>query len=420
MAQISPPKVLIVAPNASSRFGGEAFLPLKYFQLLRRRGVPAKLIAHSRNRDDLSETLADCLDDVFFVEDSVYHRAIWRVSKILPSRVMENLSGVVLNMINESFQARIIRKLIRAGQVDIIHQPIPVSPLAPSTMHRFGVPYIIGPMNGGMTYPAGYEYLESRRQQFFVNMARRMARVVNRLVPGKFRATTLLVANKRTRNAISFLKHPNVIDLVENGVDLQVWQDNEQPGSQVPGPFRLVYLGRLLELKAIDFTLRAVDLVRMAGTNLRFDILGDGPERTNLEDLTQKLELNDNVTFHGFLPQAACADILRQSDALILNSVRECGGAVVLEAMSMGLPVIIADWGGPADYVDPDCGILVAPVPKESFAERLAEAITRLEGNPKLRQKMGTAGAQKVRDQFDWEKKVDRILEIYDDTLQRG
>lgn len=419
MTLVSAPKILIVAPNASSRLGGEAFLPLKYFQLLKRRNIPCKLVAHSRNRKDLSEALGPYMKDVLFVEDTAYHRAVWRIGEMLPGRVMENLTGVVLNSINEIFQMRIIRKLIRAGEVNLIHQPIPVSPLAPSTMHRAGIPYIVGPMNGDMTYPPGFEYLESARQKKFINVTRKLAQFVNYLVPGKSRATTLLVANARTLNAISFLKHSNVVELVENGVDLKIWGSEMQASLSPHGPFRLVYLGRLLELKAIDFTLRAVKSALDQGHDIRFDILGSGPEHAKLYALTQELGLQDHVTFHGFQPQSTCAKVLRDSNALVLNSVRECGGAVVLEAMSIGLPVIVANWGGPADYVDPSCGIIVHPSPIESFAARLSEAIIQLDSDPNLAQKMGIAGAKKVRDQFDWEKKIDQILKIYDDALGR-
>ncbi len=121
----------------------------------------------------------------------------------------------------------------------------------------------------------------------------------------------------------------------------------------------------------------------------------------------------------GFGPQAECATILAGSDALILNSLYECGGAVVLEAMGLGLPVIASDWGGPADYIDPSCGVLVSPVPRADFAARLAAQIVRLAQDPELCQAMGQAGIAKIRDQFDWEKKMDRMLEIYGEAVHR-
>lgn len=407
------PKILIVAPNASSRFGGEAFLPLKYFQLLRQRGLPATLIAHARNRADLDTMLAPFRADIHYVADTLWHRAIWRAGRVLPGRLREVVTGTALNMVNEHFQARIIRRLVTAGAVDVIHQPTPVSPLAPSSLYGFGVPVVIGPMNGGMTYPPGYDDLESPATRRFVRLARGVARGLNRLIPGKRRAAVLVVANDRTRRALPFDDHPNVVTLVENGVDLAAWAPRLDRTRASDAPFRLVFMGRLVGWKAVGITLEALARARAGGVEATLDILGDGPERPGLEAQVERLGLGAAVRFHGFLPQAACAPVLAAADALILNSVWECGGAVVLEAMGMGLPVIGPDWGGPADYLDPTCGILVAPAPRATYADRLAQAITRLAQDPALRARMGAAGAAKVRAEFDWEGKIDRMLAIY-------
>jgi glycosyltransferase involved in cell wall biosynthesis len=251
-----------------------------------------------------------------------------------------------------------------------------------------------------------------------VSLARKLAPMANRLSPGKHKATTLIVANQRTKDAIDFLDHPNIIELVENGVDIELFKNHIPERKTDSDRFRLVYMGRLPRLKALDVTLKAVARAHAQGVNIQFDILGDGSERKGLEALAVRLGIDEHVRFHGFLSQDRCVDILHNSDALVLNSLRECGGAVVLEAMSIGLPVIAADWGGPADYVDASCGILVSPVPRESFAERLADAFVALAGDAGLRRKMGAAGAQKIRDQFDWNKKIDTMLEIYADAMK--
>ncbi len=414
MSDMSQPRVLIVAPNASSLFGGEAFLPLKYFQLLKRRGLPATLIAHERNRKDLEHMLAPWREDIHYIEDTVWHRAVWRTGLMFPRRLREIVFGNILNLVNERFQARMIRDLIADGQVDLIHQPIPVSPLAPSSIYGFGVPVVIGPMNGGMTFPEGYDDLEGHSARLMVGLARRLARVANYLIPGKRRAKTLVVANARTRSALPFHDHPSVIELVENGVDLETWQGPSAARKPSTGSkLRLVFMGRLVKWKAIDITLDAIALARRSGVDVSLDILGDGDERVALEAYATKLEIDDQVHFFGFRPQTECANLLQDADALILNSVWECGGAVVLEAMSMGLPVIGPDWGGPADYLDPTCGLLVSPVPRDSFAQRLADAIETLALDPTLRVRLGNAGREKVREEYDWEKKVDQMLEIY-------
>ncbi|HEY9655371.1 MAG TPA: glycosyltransferase family 4 protein, partial [Crinalium sp.] len=123
------------------------------------------------------------------------------------------------------------------------------------------------------------------------------------------------------------------------------------------------------------------------------------------------------VQFLGWLSQADCAQRLWQSDVMVLPSLLECGGAAVLESMSIGLPVIATNWGGPTAYLDESCGILVEPRSRASFVDDLAAAMIRLASSPSLRRSMGEAGRQRVLSHFDWEVKVDTILELYRDVM---
>ena len=410
------PKLLIVAPNASSVFGGEAYIPLRYFAILKDRGYPVTLVTHARNRADLAQAVAAHVSDIAFVEDTAMHRALHRWSGRCPKIVGDAVFGTLMAALDGVLQTRLVRRIIHAERPDVIHQPTPVSPLAPSGLHRFGLPLVVGPMNGGMHYPPGYADLENGVRRRFVALSRGIARGLNRLVPGKRHAAVLLVANRRTRDALPFRRHRDIRTLVENGVDLATWT-SPQPArvsdSAAAGSLRLVYMGRLVDWKLVDVTLDAVRLAINRDAAIRLDIVGDGPERGRLEARAAELDLEHAVRFTGFLPQPRCAELLAEADALILNSVWECGGAVVLEAMAAGLPVIASDWGGPADYLDAGCGILVSPVPRAGFAMRLADAVLRLADDPPLRRTMGQAGARKVAERYDWQKKVDAMIGIY-------
>jgi glycosyltransferase involved in cell wall biosynthesis len=119
------------------------------------------------------------------------------------------------------------------------------------------------------------------------------------------------------------------------------------------------------------------------------------------------------VHFAGWMSQADCARFLGDADALVLPSLLECGGAVVLEAMAVGLPVIASAWGGPMDYLDAECGVLVPVESRPGFVAGLAEAMARLAGDAALREHMGRAGRRRVVEEFDWEVKVDRMLRLY-------
>ena len=84
--------------------------------------------------------------------------------------------------------------------------------------------------------------------------------------------------------------------------------------------------------------------------------------------------------------------------------------------MAMAMPAIATNWGGPADYLDSSCGILVDPTSRDGLVEGLSEALQVLAKQPDLRVSMGRVGRQKIIDQFDWEVKVDRMLEVYQDV----
>jgi glycosyltransferase involved in cell wall biosynthesis len=98
---------------------------------------------------------------------------------------------------------------------------------------------------------------------------------------------------------------------------------------------------------------------------------------------------------------------------MVLPSLYECGGAVVLEAMAMARPVIATAWGGPADYLDGDTGFLISPKSRESMIAGFADAMQRLIDNPELAAHIGAAARKKLLAQFTWQMKIDRMIEIY-------
>lgn len=413
------PRVLIVADNASATFGGEAILPLKYFTLLARRGRDVRLITHERNRDALLASFPDLAERIVFSRDTAAHRWLWRIGSRFPGAIRDHLFGNVMGFVTGWQQRKLARAVIRAQGADVVHQPIPVSPAAPSLLHGLGAPVIIGPMNGGMNYPPGFKEYEGRASRLFLAIGRPMAGIINRLIPGKRRAALLLVANQRTARALP-LRHDRVVELVENGVDFALWP-GAGPRSLNTGPFKLVFMGRLVALKGLSQTLEALALARAALPNrdISLDILGDGPEMIGLKAQAERLGLTGVVRFRGFLPQTECAQYLAQADALILASLRECGGAVVLEAMAMGLAVIASDWGGPADYIDESCGILVPPTPRADFVPALRAAIINLAADPERTRAMGAAGSERAHAEYDWQHKIDVMEAHYSKVMSR-
>ena len=114
-------------------------------------------------------------------------------------------------------------------------------------------------------------------------------------------------------------------------------------------PVRIVFIGACIRRKRIDLLLNA--LQRLSECRWELCVIGDGPERGNLESLSSSLGLDNRVSFVGVQPNQKAMEILLKSDLLVLPSRYDGWGAVVNEALCRGVPVICSDNCGAADLV---------------------------------------------------------------------
>ncbi len=411
MPEQRSPRVLVVCEHASAQFGGEAVLPWHYFRLLRQKGVDAHLLTHARTRDELVGLLPQESGRMHFTPDTLFNKACWQLSRLLPGQIGYITVGYLSRLSTQLAARRMARRLVREHRIDVVHQPIPVSPREPSLLHDMGAPVVIGPMNGNMSYPPAFASQgRLRLLEQALGAGRAFSRLLNRLMPGKLRAAVLIVANPRTGAALPRGARGQRVELVENGVDLGVWYPRPALIPDAAAGTRFVFVGRLVDWKAVDLLLAA--FARVTG-NARLDLIGDGPMMPALQAQAGSAGLVERVRFHGWLSQGDAAGVMRECDVLVLSSIYECGGAVVLEAMASGLPVIATAWGGPADYLDDSCGILVPPSSRDGLIDGLANAMQLLHAEPQRRLTLGSQGRRKVEAHYDWSVKVDQMLDIY-------
>ncbi|MEG4988633.1 glycosyltransferase family 4 protein [Microcoleus sp. BR0-C5] len=409
-------RILIVAQNASTKFGGESLLPVNYFRILRSRQIETWLVVHARTQAELTTLFPEEGDRMHFVPDTWLHRLLNNCARFIPVRVNEFTFGLLSHLYTQVLQRRIVRRLVSEHEIDIVHEPTPVSATVPSLMFGLGVPVVIGPMNTSVKFPLAFRSRQNPTIDILIAIGHQFVDFFNRLFPGKIKAETLLVANDRTKQALPSGVRGKIIELVENGVDFSVWRSDSTASKEPNKQVHFVFLGRLADWKGVDLLLEAFAAVATQ-TDAVLEIIGDGEMRGELEAQTARLGIESSVVFSGWLSQEQCALKMKQADSMVFPSLREPGGAVVLEAMAVGLPVIATNWGGPADYLNSTCGILVEPTSKEGFVQGLTDAMLKLAQSPELRQSMGCAGRERVRQHFDWERKVDRILEIYQQTI---
>ncbi|MCW6053701.1 glycosyltransferase family 4 protein [Microcoleus sp. A2-C5] len=409
-------RIVIVAQNASSQFGGESLLPVNYFRILRSRQIETWLVVHARTQTELEALFPEDRDRMHFVPDTWLHRLLNNCGRFIPARVNEFTFGLLSHLYTQVLQRRIVRRLVSEHQIDVVHEPTPVSATIPSLMFGLGVPVVMGPMNTSVKFPLAFRSRQNRSVDILIAIGHQCVDFCNRLLPGKIKAETMLVANDRTKQALPTGVQGKIIELVENGVDFSVWRSDSTASKEPNKQVHFVFLGRLADWKGVDLLLEAFATVA-AQTDAVLEIIGDGDMRGELEAQTARLGIDSSVVFSGWLSQEQCALKMKQADTMVFPSLREPGGAVVMEAMALGLPVIATNWGGPADYLNSTCGILVEPASQEGFVKGLTDAMLKLAQSPELRQSMGRAGWERVREHFDWQRKVDRMIEIYQQTI---
>ena len=412
---IIEPRVLIICENASFRFGGESSIPLHYFKNLRNQNIEVWLIVNERVKDELTEILENQLERVSFVSDTWLHKILNYIGLQLPETIRVFLFRQLMILWSQYLLRSKAQKLILQHNINVIHQPIPVSPKYLFWNYNFEIPMVIGPLNGGMTYPPAFAKRNNLFSRFFLNIGRQVSDLFHQFIPGKLVAAKILVANQRTYDALPSKITGKVEFLCENGIDTDVWK--VAPITYVlKKNVRVIFVGRLVQWKGVDLLIEACKIA-LTQVDLELEIIGEGKYRKNLELLASSLQISEKVKFVGWLSQSECAQRMSQSDIFVLPSLFECGGAVILEAMSMKLPVIATKWGGPLDYLDDDCGILIEPNSPDTFVNQLAQSIIKLSKSPELRQIIGEKGHQKVINEFDWQKKAKRMIEIYQSTI---
>jgi glycosyltransferase involved in cell wall biosynthesis len=401
--------VLIVAENASMRQGGESSLAMHWFLELLNEGVEAHLLVHVRSKPELDQLLSGFASRIHYVPDVLLQKICWNLGKALPAHVRSFTSEWLVHLITQFMQRRAARRLIEQHKFDIVHEPAPVTPRLPSMMYGLGVPVVIGPMNGNMTYPSGFRS-RSLLERAFVPVARSFADLGNYLVPGKREAEVLLVANERTRVALPSGCTGKVRILCENGVEPDVWRRPDDLPARPDDGLRLAFLGRLLAWK-VDMLIDVFVEVKKYAPSAELWIIGDGPERPRLQRQAEALGVSGAVTFHGWAAPEECPRLLSQCDVFLYPSVFDCGGAVVLEAMSLGLAVVALNWGGPGDYLASGAGVLVEPVDRRQSIAELAKAVRSL--TPSKRRELGAAAQREIADHYTWPAKVRQMLRVF-------
>jgi len=180
--------------------------------------------------------------------------------------------------------------------------------------------------------------------------------------------------------------------------------------------FQFVFIGRLVFYKNLEVVLKALKIVKKTEHKIKLIVIGDGPQKNELQDLVKKLEIGQNVEFKGFVSSDEKARLISESSALVFPSLCEGFGLVILEAFSQKKPVLVSNIRPMSDIVfDKKMGFVLDPYNEKVWAEKMIE----LSENPDLAMKMGLDGRKTLEENYNSQIMYQKIIKMYNDVIQK-
>lgn len=222
---------------------------------------------------------------------------------------------------------------------------------------------------------------------------------------------TLFLKNKLISKGLTTVK----ISVIPYGIDVKYF-NNSSAFKKQKKRINLISVGRLVAFKGHKLGIEVVKILVEKGYNIKYNILGEGPEGAHLEKLIAKYNLQESVNLLGKKNQEQIKEYLNKSDIFLMTSTedstgrREDFGVVSLEAQAMELPVVGFKSGGfPETLIDGETGFLV----EDQEIEAMAAAVEKLINDRELLHKMGKRARIHVLENFSFEKTTQKYLELY-------
>ena len=201
-------------------------------------------------------------------------------------------------------------------------------------------------------------------------------------------------------NKNKFCYIPNGIKKIEVGNNERGFND----------PIKIIFIGRLCEQKGIAYLFKAIAELNKKEIAIELTVVGNGPLMQDLKELSYLIQIANIVNFTGRVDQETVFSLLTEHDIFVLPSLFEGFGIVAIEAMAMGLPVVVTRCGGPEDFVDNSVGRIAEAGNAASLAQALQEL---LELSPEELHAMGMAAREKVRNNFDINMVADQYIQLF-------
>ena len=292
-----------------------------------------------------------------------------------------------------------LREMQKAKNIDLIHAhgPLPCGHAAMLLGRELGIPYVVS-VHG----------LDAFSTVQVTGQAGEWGRRISGHVYGSSRRVICISEHVRER-VLEGMGRTCRTSVVYNGVDPGKFSVGEEPATPL-----VLSVGNLIPIKGHELLVRAAGELATEFPTLRWEIIGDGPERTRLQGLAAELKIADRVSFRGRQSRQQVAAAMRRCTLFALPSRYEGLGCVYLEAMSCGKPAVGCREQGIAEIIRHGSnGFLVGP----DNQKELTLAIAMLLKDIRLRQNLGIAARDTILDAFTLAHQAESLMRIYRESL---
>ena len=303
-------------------------------------------------------------------------------------------------------------ELHRRQPFDLVHQTTFHSFRSPFAATALPIPSVWGPIAGGEGIPPGFgRFLgEERNAETIRSLINRLSLYMPWVRSALEHSSAILVSNRTTLNFLppscrnkSLVVPANAIEGLENG--------ENRMGARSGGRLDILYAGNCVARRGMLLAMAAMR--ELPAESFHLTIAGDGTALSSWRRSAEELDLLDRVTFTGKVGKEELAALYAKAHVFLFPSLRDSGGSALVEAMSLGIPVVCLDWGGPAEMVGEGCGVKLGVSDPEASVAELIQTLKSLKDHPDLREGYARKAKDGLMARFSWQAKREMLVEIY-------
>lgn len=322
----------------------------------------------------------------------------------------------------EKWQGRALSKAIeicKNKNIDVLHQLNMIGFREPGYLWKIeGIPFIWGPIGGMELMPMSFlkgapvnhrifNHVKNFINRFQYSHSRRVRQAIDR-------SSALISAVKGVQDVLLNLYGRNSSLINETGFEMNASAQKEQ--SMPDKPLRLIWVGKFDFRKQLPIAIRSV--IATNNPNIELHICGNGPESV-IEEMRSIAEIGNiskQVYWHGKVPHDQMTEMMSKSDMLFFTSIMEATSTVVLEAISVGLPVLCFNTCGFGPIVNDFGGIAIEISNPDDSVANFAHQINKVYSDRSILNNF----SERIivnRDSLSWDSKAKRMMEIYHNAI---